>query len=201
MALSNFSWPETIQPESCRFVRVWPDKIIESPVTRTHQTIRRGRPMWQAELNWKLRPYNVAQWRYVIDGLEGQAGDILIRDFGSQDAVTKGTPLVSGGAAKGAVSFAARLWTPSVLVLSAGQLISIGARLYCVAANVTADGSGNATVTIDQGLIQDTPADAAITVTRPACRMRLASAEWSGSRSAQDGLWTCSARFEEDVAP
>jgi hypothetical protein len=192
MALTGSTWPTTLMPASCKFGRDRQEHNLSSPHDRSRQIIRRGRPLWMAEVEWRLRPELVSEWRYWIDGLEGQAGNIIIWDFASDLKTTPGTPLVKTAGSIGDTSVATKGWTASTTVLQDGGWIQFGTRLYIASGAVTSNGSGDATVTLSRPLLSAVSVNQTLKIVNAGCEMRLVDSQWSGSRSIGTGLWPSS---------
>ena len=82
MTIVNQRWPRTLCPESCRFGRSRNDILQASPRTRYENVIVQGRPLWTAELSWRVPVGPEAmQLRYLLDGVDGYRGSVQIWDF------------------------------------------------------------------------------------------------------------------------
>lgn len=199
MALSNITWPTSLQPASCDFGRVRAEVELVSPSTRRTQVIRKGQPLWRADVTWKVRAPKTALLRYLIDGLEGQAGGIMVPHFGLPLSAIAASPIVQSTTAAGATSVPTFGWPFSVRVLNENDFVQLGRRLYVVTANVDSNGSGVATIPLMTPLRTAAAASSPVIFIRPGCEMRLTSREWSGERSSDEGLWSLSAQFLETV--
>jgi hypothetical protein len=105
---------------------------------------------------------------------------------------------VASGAAVGATSIALKGLAASQPAAVQGQPLQIGRRLYLAGADVTADGSGNATITLTTPLLAAAAVDDVARLAEAACEMRLAEQQWSEEASA-GGLVNVSASFIETV--
>lgn len=84
MTLINARWPRTLCPETCKFARVRNDVLQTAPASLQTTVIRRGRPLWGAELSWSLaNTERLAQLRYWLESLDGYSGSVQIWDFTS----------------------------------------------------------------------------------------------------------------------
>lgn len=102
-----------------------------------------------------------------------------------------GTPVVHGASQAGA-SLITRGWTPAMPIAAAGSFFhydtSTGRTLHMVVADVEADASGHATLTIEPP-IRTAPADgAALEIAAPSCIMRLES-DKDGAPSFMPGIF------------
>ena len=77
-------WPETLQPAECKFGRMRNDAILESPTSRKRQIVRRGRPVWNASITWRVLPHRVSEARYQMERLRGGADIVRLRDYGDR---------------------------------------------------------------------------------------------------------------------
>jgi len=106
---------------------------------------------------------------------------------------------LGAGYSAGATSIALSGLTTGGLVCVQGQYVQIGRRLYLAAATVTADGGGNATLTITPGLVDAVTIGTEVRFAEAACEMQLAEQNFDASARAGDGLITVSATFIESV--
>ena len=100
----------------------------------------------------ELPPMSVANakvWQAWLHEMNGRAGTFYVKDsIGDVPQGTGGgTPLVKG-AGQTSESLATDGWTPTTATVKAGDWISIHDRLYMILDDVTADGSGNMTLTV-----------------------------------------------------
>lgn len=106
---------------------------------------------------------------------------------------------VTTAAAIGATSIIVGGFTPNTTACIQGQYVQIGRRLYVASADVLANGSGVATLTILKGLISAASVGTAVYVQQAACEMQLDSQDWSGATTAGEGMSRISASFIETV--
>lgn len=84
MAIINEAWPRDLIPTTCTFTRSRNDIRQTSPATRKSTVIRRGRPLWGAELSWTMgNGDKLAKLRYYLEALDGFAGSVQLWDFAS----------------------------------------------------------------------------------------------------------------------
>lgn len=103
----------------------------------------------------------------------------------------------ASAAAAGATSINLTGLAANTLAAVQGQYIQIGRRLYLVAATVSTDGTGAATITLAQPLLAAVSGGDPVRLVEAACEMRLASQEWDSRSRAGDGLTVVSAKFIE----
>lgn len=160
-----------------------------SPLTKTVQRLVLGgsRWVWTFSLPAMNRD-KAALWKAFLDQLEGQGNtfngydpDCLApRGYGAGG----GTARVNGGSQTGS-SLITDGWPASKVVLKAGDMFSVNDELKRCTADVTSDGSGNATISFKPP-IRTSPADnTALVLEKPTCTMILAD--------DMQGMWECNA--------
>lgn len=167
--------------------------VSESPFAASDEVQEWPRDQWRASV--ELRPFtepDARLWIGWLASLRGRRGTFLMGDplRRSPRGIGTGTPLVMGAGQTG-LTLITDGWTISQTgILKAGDYIQLGsagsATLHMVVADADSNFSGQATLEIWPRL-RTTPSDnAAITVTNPVGRWRLASNErgWD-VRSAQ----------------
>ena len=162
--------------------RKW-DGVIASPrssFTKRTQTAVGSPALWTAEYTLPLMTRAEAQpWAAFIWQLQGRAGRFYgyNPDYRTPLGAASGTPQVNGAGQANTKSLITDGWSNSTLVLMAGDFIAydttLGRELRAVTANVTSDGSGNATLALDEP-IRVAPADNATIITSDAsCVMQV----------------------------
>lgn len=195
------TWPEHVQPASVEMKRTRNDFNLESPTTRKRQIVRRGRPMWSAEIEWRVRPKLVSETRYQLEQLNGVQGSVKVRDYGAAIVLTTGIT-VSSAAVASATNFSTTGWGISVAnVLTAGQYVEVGGNLYLCSATTGSNGSGIAVCNTTTPLLTDLAVGDAVTLYNPGVNMRAAEPKWMGSRRVSDGLWSVRMSLVEDLNP
>jgi type 1 fimbria pilin len=170
---------------TCRFGLETNTQTFTSPLTKATQRVKLGGARWSA--TYSLPAMNRTQagaWKAFFLLLEGSANtfNAFDPDCKTPRGAATGTPLVNGGSQTGS-SLITDGWTHSVLVLKAGDYFSVNGELKMVTADVSSDGSGNATINFKPAL-RTSPADnAALTVQKPTCTMILAD--------DMQGVWEC----------
>jgi hypothetical protein len=157
---------------------LYPDNVIavsESRFTRQPQIQEYDGGRWVLELSFpamvRAKANEVFAWVCSLHGRYGTFtwGPALM---GDPTGSASGTPVVNG-ASQSDYTLNTSGWTPSASdVLKAGDLFSIENRLYVAVNDVSADGSGNATIDIWPNA--RTPANSAgITTSNPTGLFRL----------------------------
>lgn len=130
-----------------------------------------GRSYYEARVS--LRPLlrdEVFEWRAFLARLQGGANTFHLSAVETSQITA--SPLVKGGGQTG-YAIDTDGWGSSGLKLVAGQFATIGGQLLMLGSNVTANGSGEATMTFVQQ-VRAAPGDnAAVTVGAPYATMRL----------------------------
>jgi len=158
--------------------------VSSSPFTGQQQVYKHQGQWWEAEVS--LPPMKRDEAEQVVSFLikmNGQYGTFLMGDFLSTAprGIGTGTPLVNGASQAGD-ELVTDGWTVSTTgILKAGDWIQLGSAststLHKVLDDVTSDGSGNATLNIFPNLRSSPDNNAAITISSPKGRWRLASNE------------------------
>ena len=108
-----------------------------------------------------------------------------------------GTPLVNGGSQTGR-SLVTDGWTVSTTIFKAGDYLKLAGndKVYMITADVSSDGAGNATISIEPALVSSPADNAVVTYTSVPFTVALASGiqEFATGTS---GLYEFEAEFEE----
>jgi len=174
-------------------------KSFDSPFTGSSQTQVMPGARWAASASWSaLQAADSAILSAWLASLRGQAGRCYRPYYGKPftRGSAPGTPLVFGANQAGA-TLATDGWTTGATLL-AGDMIGLnaGLELRMVIANVTANGLGRMTITLDEPM-RTSPSDNSAIVTRlPTCQMRLAADDYEIDHQA-GGLASLSLEFVE----
>ena len=116
---------------------------------------------------------------------------------GNPQGSAGGTPLVNGGSQTGR-SLVTDGWTVSTTIFKAGDYLKLAGndKVYMITADVSSDGSGNATISIEPALVSSPADNAVVTYTSVPFTVALASGiqEFATGTS---GLYEFEAEFEE----
>jgi len=129
--------------------------VTESPFTNQEQVYEHDGAQWKATFTLPpMKKDSAAIWLAFLMSLRGRRGTFKI---GDQDRKTiqgtaTGTVLVRGAAQTGNAINLDGFTASRANVFLAGDYIQINSYLYMVSANVTADGSGQATVYVEPSL-------------------------------------------------
>lgn len=170
-------------------------QTFTSPITGKVQVLEMTGHKWTATYN--LPPLNASdagQWIAFLTKLRGQTHSFFAYDPARTTAQgsPSGTPLVNGAGQTG-TSLVTDGWTNSTAILKAGDYISVDAtlrQLYMVVADVSSDGSGNATLTIEPPIRTSPEQNSGITVSSAACVMRLTGNQvsWNEDTARRFGI-------------
>lgn len=169
--------PSAPKPES--FDWIFDPKIAasESVFTDAVQTYEHHGLVWAAAVTLPrlLNESAAREWHGFLTSLNGRAGTFTMGP--PQHAAPRGSQAanftVKTVAAQRAKSIEVKGMTAAATLL-VGDLISIASRLYMVVEDATADGSGDATLTLSHGLRAAVAVDDAVTCLNPAGTWRLA---------------------------
>ena len=129
--------------------------VTESPFTNQEQVYEHDGAQWKATFTLPpMKKEKAAVWLAFLMSLRGRRGTFKI---GDQDRKTiqgtaTGTVLVKGAAQTGNAINLDGFTASRANVFLAGDYIQINSYLYMVTANVTANGSGEATVYVEPSL-------------------------------------------------
>ena len=129
--------------------------VTESPFTNQEQIFEHEGAQWKATFTLPpMKKESAAVWLAFLMSLRGRRGTFKI---GDQDRKTiqgtaTGTVLVNGASQTGNAINLDGFTASRANVFLAGDYIQINSYLYMVSANVTANGSGEATVYVEPSL-------------------------------------------------
>ncbi|CAK0749987.1 DUF4198 domain-containing protein [Azospirillaceae bacterium] len=142
-------WPLKYRPETQSFYVRTLTARFTNPYTSQTQVLERDGAMWVSSLTLSLSSDLALSFEAFLAGLKGPAGEVLVPDYRRLKARGSllGTPQLASGS--GTVLTLSGFIPNAVGVLKAGDLIqtSIG-RVHMVLDDVTASGSGSATISI-----------------------------------------------------
>lgn len=140
--------------------------------------------MIEASLPEAATRSNAAALMAFMTALRGQytAFDIALPVIGTARGAGGGTPLVNGADQTGR-SVVTDGWPNSTAILKAGDFVTFAGdyKVYMVTADVSSDGSGDATLTIEPALEVTPDDDAAITCSGVSWRVALADDKFTWS--------------------
>lgn len=178
MAVITYPTLTKTAPARMRWSLVSNTQLSVSPLNGTIQTQELPGARWKIQMDYPpLDEADAALMRAFLVKMRGQANRTDLGPFDRQTprGTAGGTPLVNGGSQAGA-SLVTDGWSAGATMLT-GDFFAVGQQLFLVAADATADGSGNMTLTIEPP-IRTSPADnAPITKASPKARFMLVNNE------------------------
>ena len=159
-------------------------QTFTSPLNGATQTAALPGARWGATLTYTNRDgVEAKKLQAFLTSLRGRAGRFYLSPHDSTpNGTAAGSGLVNGASQTGGTLITDG-WTASQpLLFAAGDYIEVNGELKQVSADVSSDGSGNATITFSPDLNQSPPNGAQIISTNPRAVMRLeddAQSQWS----------------------
>lgn len=192
MAISYpVTMPTTPGFVSSRFLLRSNTTVFASPLSQVEQVLERQGARWAGE--YVLPPMKravAANWVAFLVSLRGRRGTFYGFDPDAKTLLgtATGTILVNGASQTGN-TLAVDGISASGTILK-GTYIQVGVYLYMVVEDATANGSGEATLSIEPGLRTSPANNDGVTVTNPKCIMRLAEDQvsWDANRASVFGI-------------
>ena len=169
-----------------------------SPFTRSSQIISRPGDQWFATYELAVGTKATrAEWQVFLMQASNTDNRFKAYEHGYEaQGTTNGTPLVNGADQTG-TSLITDGWANSKTVLKAGDYISVNDELKVVTADVTSDGSGNATINFEPKIRVSPDDNEALITTNPHCLMRLIDDEQAQWDVSPGGFYRFSFSAEE----
>lgn len=191
--MTTLSMPTNPGFKSARFGLLSNTRSFRSPLSGSTRTLEQPGIRWQATYQLpKMTRAQAAEWQAFFAQLRGMAG----RFYGFDPAATtprgtgNGTPLVNGASQTG-TSLITDGWAASEAVLKSGDYFEVNDELKMVTADVTSDGSGNATIAFEPPLRASPANNAALTLSSATCIMMLTDdnqTTWDVDNNSHYGL-------------
>ena len=166
--------PSTPKPSEMSWRLVQPAQNNINAWTGGRQVIASGRGWWECE--YALPPIvgteNFNPWRGFIASMRGAANDVQIPVDPTPQSALANTVLVNGAGQFGR-SINTDGWPVSTTILTAGQFVTIGDQLLQLTADVTSNGSGQATLSFEPSIRTPTTDNAPVEYKNPYCLMYL----------------------------
>jgi hypothetical protein len=172
--MATITLPTTPNPASMTWKLVYPSQTNVSPYTGARQVLGSNRGWWECTVEYPpiVGASNISPWRSFIAQMRGQVNTFQLPVDPTAQSSASASPLVNGANQTGR-SIVCDAWPASATTLTAGQYVTINNQLLQLTADVTADGSGNATLSIEPP-VRSAPADnAAIEFKNPFALMYL----------------------------
>lgn len=175
--MAIIDWPDVLRPASVEWGLFWPQALGRSSFDGSAQAITIAAPRWHFTVETgPIRFAEVPQWEAFVDRLRGRVNRARAWDWRREAplGVATGTPVV--GATGSGSSILTAGWTPSVSgILLAGSYMGINGELKRLSADISSNGSGQATATFEPPLRASAPAAGAITIVKPTALFVLVS--------------------------
>lgn len=151
---------------------------------------------------WEGTEFSDVLWRYGAFTFRWSHIGLkyVWRASGNLDFTTfEGSLVVGGSYAAGVSTVTVTGWPANRAVLLKGDFIQLGEDLYLVAADVSSNAPGSATITLTTPLLNAITPASIVRVTEAGCIMRMKGGAWSIQRSWDGALYMAQAAFEEVV--
>jgi hypothetical protein len=172
--MTTITLPATPKPQGMAWRLVQPAQNNISTWTGSRQVLPSGRGWWECQIT--LPPIvgtsNFNAWRSFTAKMRGAANDVQIPVDPTAQSAIANTMSVNGAGQTGRTLNVDGL-PNSTTVLNAGQFVTVGNQLLQLTADVTTNGSGQATLSFEPAL-RAAPADnATVEFKNPYCLMYL----------------------------
>lgn len=172
--MTTITFPSSPKPQTLAWKLVQPAQANVSSWTGRRQVIASSRGWWECELT--LPPIvgtsNANAWRSFLAKTQGSANDFQVPVDPTAQSSAVASPKVNGAGQTGR-SIATDGWPISTTVLQAGQYITIANQLLQLTADITSNGSGQATISFEPPIRVPTSDNADIEFKNPYCLMYL----------------------------
>ena len=198
--MTDFTWPSSVIPAT-PIVAEWLDntRSFISPLSGTVRTETQSGGRWALSIPiiGEKNSIDLGLIEAFIYRLNGKEHRAVIHDFSYQrNGAGGGTPLVNGAGQTG-LSLITDGWTVSTLVLRAGDRIGVSNQMIPVVADVTSNGSGQATLSLAHPIRTAPSNNASIEITNPTARYILIN---KAGFSATAGIFKSALfQFEEAI--
>lgn len=197
------TWPTDLNPYRCDLLFLNNTTVFESPLTRTRQTLRRLGARWVLDGSWHVARDKAQRIDALLDAVQGAYGSFYLYDFTHPlpyNGDPGGSPRVTTAYASGTTSISVTGLPASQTWIKAGDLFELQQYVYRVTADITANGSGVGTATLNRGLVETltgSPTSYPITFTRPRIEMRLRDDDQPRRGKSYNSLYEYSLSFIE----
>ncbi len=189
--MTTYSMP-TIGFQSASFGLIPNTKRFTSPLSGDTQHLELAGARWLATFTFKTaKRSEAAAVTAFVSNLLGGANTFYGYDPNATTPLGtgSGTPLVNGSNQVGR-SLVTDGWATGQTVLKAGDYFTVNGEMKMVSADVTSDGSGNATITFVPALRTSPANNAPLTITSPTCLMVPTDDQQSQWQMDESGFYT-----------
>jgi len=157
--MTTITLPSTPKPQSMMWKLVQPAQNNISSWTGARQVLPSNRGWWECQITYPpiVGTSNFNAWRSFTAQMRGAGNDVQIPVDPTAQSAIANTMLVNGANQTGR-SINVDGLPNSTTVLTAGQFVTIGNQLLQLTANVTSNGTGQATLSFEPA-IRAAPAD------------------------------------------
>lgn len=192
--MADVTYPTGVRWASFKYLMRRASATLRSPYDGSSETIQSAFKVWFFE--GKLVPLDkddAGPIRSFLIQMDGKANrtKLLLPDATESSTGYTATGTTSGALVGGEASVATGGWTPGAAVAKAGDPVNIGDELKVLTSDVTADGSGNATITF--GPTMRAALSSGATVRVHDCYL------WAVSDDDDIANWTITAPVEHDI--
>lgn len=190
-------WPADVCPAALTWRPESNTKTFRSPFNGASQTVRYPGTRWVCSLTLtNLTDEKSRRIDALIASLDGEYGRVKIRDWGRPGRTPAGTPTVSDANQTG-TELHSKGWTAGVIVLQAGDYITVNDELKMVTADVTSAADMTAIIPIAPMLRISPPANAVIEVANPYGIFKLKDNQQGAGSRIPGGFTSYTIEFEE----
>ncbi|MDZ7322032.1 hypothetical protein N4G41_10345 [Kosakonia sacchari] len=190
-------WPADVCPAALTWRPESNTKTFRSPFNGASQTVRYPGTRWVCSLTLtNLTDEKSRRVDALIASLDGEYGRVKIRDWGRPGRTPAGTPIVSDANQTG-TELHSKGWTAGVIVLRAGDYITVNDELKMVTADVTSAADMTAIIPIAPMLRISPPANAPIEVANPYGIFKLKDNQQGTGSRTPGGFTSYTIEFEE----
>lgn len=171
---------------------------FQSPLNGSVQTMELPGARWKMSATWDmLSPTDRAALIAFMASLRGQAGRFYIWDlwYPTVRGPAGGTPLTASSSTASLIKSSG--WPISTTPLLAGDKIAVNHELKVVTADVVANGSGLADISVSPPFRVVPSSGVAIVVTKPSALFKLSSDDQGGSNQMSGGFPVISLTADE----
>lgn len=190
-------WPTDVCPAALTWRPESNTKTFRSPFNGASQTVRYPGTRWVCSLTLtNLTDEKSRRVDALIASLDGEYGRVKIRDWGRPGRTPAGTPTVSDANQTG-TELHSKGWTAGVIVLRAGDYITVNDELKMVTADVTSAADMTAIIPIAPMLRISPPPNVPIEVANPYGIFKLKDNQQGAGNRIPGGFTSYTIEFEE----
>ncbi len=187
--------PSTPGPARLSWRLVQPDQLNRSEWTGARQVLASGRGWW--ECDYVLPPVkgdNFNPWRSFFAQMKGRVNTCQVPVSPTAQSSLSNTVQVNGASQTGR-TLATDGWPANSTPLTAGQYVTVNGELLILTADVTANGSGQATLSFEPALRRPPDDNATVEYKNPYAEMHLTATP--GYSVDPGDIYSTSAGFSE----